>query len=115
MTLHQLKKSSLCVDVHHALEGIETYCNAAGSIFLYTVGQPLSQHQGIAGQDRFPACKRGNYWFAVTVELVVLILMVLWAVLYSIDKDQHLYIHKTESRELNVYGFSKCCTQVVPL
>lgn len=40
----------------------------------------------------------------MTVELVVLILMVLWAVLYSIDKDQHLYIHKTESHELNEYG-----------
>ena len=104
MMLHQLIESSLCVDIHHALEGIETYCNAARLKFWYTAGQPLSQHQCIAGQDRLPACRRGNDWFAVTVELVVLTLMVLWAVLYSTNKDQHLYIHNTESRELNVYG-----------
>ncbi len=104
MTLHQLIESSLCGYIYHALEGIETFCNAARLKFWYTAEQPLSQYQGIDGQDRLPACKRGNYWFAVTVELVVLILMVLWAVLYSIDKDQHLYIHKTESHELNEYG-----------
>lgn len=29
MTLHQLIESSLCGYIYHALEGIETFCNAA--------------------------------------------------------------------------------------
>ena len=90
MTLNQFVKSSLCMDIYHALGGIQTYRNAARLKFDHTAKQALSQHHGVDGQHRWPACKRGNCCFAVTVELVVLILMVLWAVLSSNYKDQQV-------------------------
>ena len=82
MTLKQSIEISLCIDIYRALGGSDSYCNAARLKFdlwaHHTAKQPLSQHQGVVRQDHLPACKRGNYCFAVTVELVVLTLMVFY-------------------------------------